>query len=276
MFIRQIRRIALSLVLAVIPCSAQQSAPTVDVVLARIRENVAEFQKSIPGFTSDELVISQRFDGPKLKDQMKTNSSFEMEPIGTDGRLRETRHIKLVDGKVPKDPQKVSLPYTFSGGYADVIHYSQSRFDDFHIQSAPGAGAPLVLVSSPRPISSGQPNGCTALIHSIKATIDPVTFQVLRLETVTQDIAVDLGFRGHFIDVPSSRNNIVTISIDYAPIDLGGKTFWLTQTVTNDFKDKSKPVHMHYEAHYTNYHRYASTSTILPGEPVAPETIKQP
>ena len=89
-------------------------------------------------------------------------------------------------------------------------------------------------------------------------TIDPETYQVVRLEVTTEDL-----------NSPSSRNNIMTTSIDYASVALGGKTFWLTKTVTNDFKDKTKPVHMHYEAHYTNYHRFAASSTILPMEPVS-------
>jgi hypothetical protein len=271
---RHARCIALSLLLAAIPCHAQQPTLTVDAVLARVRENVADFKKSIPGFVSDESVLSQHFDGDKLKDQMKTESSFEMKRIDdkgeTDkGNTRETRHIKLVDGKAPKDPQKVSLPWTYSGGYANVIRFSDSVCDDFHLQSAPEKSAPIILLSSSKTAPSGRPSMCSTLVQSTKATIDPETYQVLRIENTTEDLPIDLGFRAHFVDFPSSRNNIMTTSIDYASVELGGKTFWLTKTVTNDFKDKTKPVHMHYEAHYTNYHRFAASSTIVPVEPGA-------
>jgi hypothetical protein len=73
---------------------------------------------------------------------------------------------------------------------------------------------------------------------------------------------------GHvpFVPVPSDHN-VLTVAIDYGPVELGGKTYWLTKTVTSDCKDKKKPIHLHYEAHYTNYHRYAATTTILPGDP---------
>jgi hypothetical protein len=276
MLVKQTCRIAFALLLAVVPCEAQQTALTVDAVLTRVRENVAEFQKSIPGFACDESVLSQHLEGNKVKDEMSADSSFEMKPIGADGRLRESRHVKLVDGKVPKDPQKVSLPYTYSGGYADVIHFSESQCDDFHLQASTNVSTPIILVSSPKPASASQPTHCASLAHSIKATIDPQTFQVLRLETITQDITVDLGFRGHFIAFPTSRNNVLATSIDYAPVELGGKTYWLTKTVVNDFTDKTKPVHLHFEAHYSNYHRFAATSTIQPSQSIAPEPSTQP
>jgi hypothetical protein len=270
---RQACSIALSLLLAAIPCHAQQPALTADAVLARVRENVADFKKSIPGFVSDESVLSQRFDGDKLKDQMELESSFEMKRIDgkgdTDkGNTRETRHIKLVNGKAPKDPEKVSPPYTYGGGVANIIQFSENTCDDFHLQSARDKGAPIILLSSPKTASSGRPSTCSSLVRSMKITIDPETYQVLRLEATTEDIPNDLGFRAHFVDFPSSRNNIMTTSIDYALVELGGKSFWLTKTVTNDFKDKAKPVRMHYEAHYTNYHRFAASTTILPVEPV--------
>ena len=80
-----------------------------------------------------------------------------------------------------------------------------------------------------------------------------------------QDIAT--GIRGHvpFVPVPSSHN-VLALSVDYTPIELGGKTFWLTKTVNADLKDKNKPIHLHFEAHYTNYHRFTTTSTILPAK----------
>jgi hypothetical protein len=65
--------------------------------------------------------------------------------------------------------------------------------------------------------------------------------------------------------MPSSHN-VFTLSVDYTPVELGGKTFWLTKTVTVDLKDKNKPIRLHYEAHYTNYHRFTGTAAILPAE----------
>ena len=63
-----------------------------------------------------------------------------------------------------------------------------------------------------------------------------------------------------------SNHNVLSFSVDYMPVELGGKTFWLTKAVTADWKDKNKPIRLHYEAHYANYHRFASTAKILPTE----------
>ena len=106
---RHARSIALSLFLAAIPCHAQQPTLTADAVLARVRENVADFKKSIPGFVSDESVLSQRFDGDKLNDEMNVDSSFEMKRINDKGETHNPGTSSLVNGKAPKDPEKSRL-----------------------------------------------------------------------------------------------------------------------------------------------------------------------
>jgi hypothetical protein len=265
MFARPIHLIAFSLLLATIPCNAQQNALTMDDVLTRVRAHVAEFRTSIPSFISDESVQSQRFDGDKLKDEMKVESSFEMVRDGSGGGLRETRIKNLVNGLAPKN-QKVTPPFTFRGGFADVIRFTEDKCADYRFAEAPSDGNPIVVLGSSKPSSSDRPAACTAQIYDFKAFIDPETFQVLRLEKTVQDIAT--GIVGHlpFVPMPSSHN-VMTLSVDYMPVELASKTYWLTKTVTADMKDKNKPIRLHYEAHYTNYHRFAATSTILPAEP---------
>ncbi|MDP9052326.1 MAG: hypothetical protein M3O31_16635, partial [Acidobacteriota bacterium] len=105
------RNIALVLLFAALPCSAQQPALTVDAILAHIRDNVAEFKQSIPAFIADETVLSQRFQSGVLAEQVHLDSSFEMQRSSPDGPMHETRHIKLANGVPPKDPHKVRLPW---------------------------------------------------------------------------------------------------------------------------------------------------------------------
>jgi hypothetical protein len=256
--------LSLSLLLAAIPCSAQQNALTMDDVLTRVREHVAEFRTSIPSFISDESVLSQRFDGDKLKDQMKVESSFEMVRDSSSSGLRETRIKNLVNGLAPKN-QKVTPPFTFRGGFADVIRFTEDKCADYRFAEAPSDGNPIIVLASSKPSSSDHPAACTDQIYASKAFIDPKTFHVLRLERTIQDLAT--GIKGHvpFVPVPSSHN-VLTFSVDYTPIELGGKTFWLTKTVIVDLKDKNKPLRLHYEAHYTNYHRFAATAAVLTDE----------
>jgi len=170
-----------------------------------------------------------------------------------------------VNGNAPKN-QKVTPPFTFRGGFADVIRFTEDKCADYRFAEAPSNGKPIVVLGSSKPPSSSLPHNCSAQIYLLKAFIDPETFQVLRLEKTFQDIS--MGIVGHlpFIPMPSSHN-VLTFSVEYMPVELGGKTFWLTKTVTVDLKDKNKPIRLHYEAHYTNYHRFTATSTILPAEP---------
>ena len=234
-------------------------------MLARVREHVAEYRTSIPSFISDESVLSQRFEDEKLKDEMKVESSFEVVRQGPGDNLRETRIKNLVNGHAPKN-QKVSPPFTFNGGFANVIVFVENNCVDYRFVEAPGKGNPIILLASLKPLSSNLPSTCSTQIHDIKALIAPETFQVLRIENTVQDVGT--GIVGHLPFVPMpSNHNVLIFSVDYMPVELGGKTFWLTRTVTADLKDKNKPIRLHYEAHYTNYHRFAATTTILGVDP---------
>jgi hypothetical protein len=251
---------------------AQQTTPTVDDVLTRVRANVTEYQTSIPSFVSDESVLSQRFDGEKLKVEMKIESSFEMVRSTSGSDLRETRIMNLVNGRVPKS-QKVSPPFGFNGGYDNVIGFTVNKCVDYRFAEAPSAGNPIVIQVSRKPRSSDRPSDCASQSYDRKAFIDPKTFQVFRIEETIQDVGTGIGGHLPFVPMPSSHN-VLSFSVDYMPVELGGKTFWLTKAVTCDLKDKNRPIHLHYEAHYANYHRFASTAKILPtesGEPPAKE-----
>jgi hypothetical protein len=275
MFAHQSYRATLSLLLllAVTPCTAQQAAPTIDAVLARVRENISEFKKSVPGFVSDESALSQRFVNNKLKEEMKIESSFEVKRRGGTGDMLETRTTKLVDGKTPKN-QKIEPPYFYRGGFADALGSVDSKCLAYSLGEAPDTDKTILILSTPKPVSSDRPAECHfSPSFSMKAFVDPQTFQIIRLEYTVQDVDVDMGIRGHipFVAYVTSRDNVSTFIAEYAPVELGSKTYWLPKTVISDLKDKDdrkNPVHLRYEAHYANYHKFAVSSTILPGEVV--------
>jgi|ERR1017187_1094807 hypothetical protein len=282
MLVRTTCRAVLPFLIASISCQAQQSTLTVDAVLSRVQEHLVEYKTSVPSFVSDESRLSQRFVNEKLKDEVKIESSFEVKRRGAGEDMRETRTAKLVNGKVAKS-QKISMPYFVNGGVGlqtslqtNLQTNLANRCFDFHFADVPSTGNIIVIQSSPKPASSDHPSDCPSPSsnYSIKANIDPQTFQVSRIET-TFDTKVNLGKVGHPALVPSHRsdnNNTMIIDVDYAPVELGTKkTYWLTKTVTSEWKDnddRKNPVHLHYEAHYSNYHKFTSTVTILPGDPV--------
>ena len=58
------------------------------------------------------------------------------------------------------------------------------------------------------------------------------------------------------------------LSIDYAPVVLGGETFWMPSAITMRNVSGSGTFHMmvwSYRATYRNYHLLEVTSRILPG-----------
>ena len=262
---------ALAFVIISISCQAQQSRLTADGVLARIQEHLAQYRTSVPNFVSDESIVSQRFVNDKLKDEVKIESSFEMKRKSGGEDVHETHIAKLVNGKIPKS-QKTAMPYSFSGGVAlQMALNSTNKCFSFHRSDVPSAGNIIVIQSSPKPSASEGPSDCPSPSsnYSITANIDPQTFQVSRVE-ITHDTEINLGRIGHLRFIPSHRSdnqNIVITDVDYGPVELGEKIYWLTKSVTSELRDnddRKNPVHLHYEAHYSNYHKFASTVTILP------------
>jgi hypothetical protein len=58
------------------------------------------------------------------------------------------------------------------------------------------------------------------------------------------------------------------VAVDYAPVLLGGETFWMPSTITSRAVSGSGTFHMvvwSFRATYRNYHRLEVTSRIVPG-----------
>lgn len=241
---------------------------TVDGVLARVRANAEAYRASIPNFICDESVDSFRTSGGKVKDEMKVQSSFSLVRSSNGKDPKETRVQNLVNGKKPKS-QKFAPPYFFVGGYANVIGFVNDKCSSFVFapDALPDGKGPIVLLTEPKPDSPDLPAYCSRerkLQARTKAVIDPKSFQVVHLEQTLQDVSFGLASHLPFVPAPSTHN-VFFWSVDFAPISLGDKSFWLPQTVTSSVKDKNKPLTLEYVAHYSHYHRFAATITILPG-----------
>jgi uncharacterized protein (TIGR03435 family) len=272
MLVRKISAIIFFVLIVSISCEAQQSTLTVDAVLARVRENITEYKTAVPSFIADESVLSQRFVNGKLKGEMKIESSFELKRMDTNGDTRETRTVKLVDGRALKENQGATPPYRLTGGVSNVIRFFEDKCSDFRFAEEPGEETSIVIERSRKLVSDDCP--LSPQIRTGKAFLDPVSFQVIRLDQTSED----MKWMGRPLSNHSfpSDHNVFTALVDYAPVELGGKTYWLTKSVTSDESDKpgiKKPVHLHYEAHYSNYHRYASTVKLFSAEPVAEQVV---
>jgi hypothetical protein len=84
--------------------------------------------------------------------------------------------------------------------------------------------------------------------------IDPESMQVTRMElTVTNHKTV-------------SGPEVWSISIEYAPVLLVGKTFWMPKTIASTAQPTAKydPAVLSFVARYADYHKLEVTSRILP------------
>ena len=113
--------------------------------------------------------------------------------------------------------------------------------------------------------------------------IDPATMQITRMELTAPNHIISPAS-----NVPNSPKTAAVIgpwviSVDYAPIQLGGQTFWLPATITstmtheqgisytlNSGRNRTSSIEgvnstvWSFEATYSNYHKLEVTSRIVP------------
>jgi hypothetical protein len=250
--------------------SAQQPSLPVDTILARLRANITDYRTSVPNFSCDEFVDSVRLDDGKIQDETKVQSSFRITRT-TGGNLQETRIKNTVDGK-PTKSQKVSLPFTFNGGFADMLQFLGSDCFEYRLgDPIPTDTSQVVLLFSMKPTFVGSPR--CGLNKSERGTvvIDPDSFHVVQFTYQVEDI--DLGWLAKipFVAGPS-KHNILIVTVGFAPVSLGDKVFWLPRQVASSLTAKTKPIGFRYQANYSNYHRFTSSVTIGAASPTsAPE-----
>jgi hypothetical protein len=241
--------------------TAQQPGITIDQVLTRIRANIAEYRQSVPNFAADESVTSSIDDNGKMRSKRRLDTSFRV-TRGPDQSLHEIRSNATLNGRrVTK--QRVALPYSFNGGFADLPALLSNNCSQFRLAQpdATEAGEIIILISKktvPDPVCSGQD-------YTEKAVIDATSFQIVRFEHRAVDVPVQKTWFTHMPFVLAvSNSNMMESAVDYAAAKLGDRTYWLPRRITSTLTDKSKPLVLHYEATYSNYKLYTSSVTIIP------------
>ena len=106
---------------------------------------------------------------------------------------------------------------------------------------------------SPGPEDLGSQPGCAPERKGLTglALVDPVSGQIVHLErTVTAEA--------------SSKDHLAPFaSVDYAPAKVGDQSYWLPTVIVGRFRQGK--VKGEFVAHYSNYHRYTASITLLPG-----------
>ncbi|MBB5344725.1 hypothetical protein [Tunturibacter empetritectus] len=237
---------------------AQQPAPALEQILSRIEANTEQYKSTVPSFLCDEHITSQEIHNGQLKHETTVEALFRVtRSPSPDGIVAESREVKSINGK-PSSIKKLNMPISFSGGFSGALakFLSADRRECFDYQSdrsfpvSPGIEA---FTFAARESAAKQP-ACASIQPGTtgKFVIDSATAQVTHIErTVPNPVGKDQAVLG-------------TASVDFAPVTLNGRSFWLPTTIVAFTTETPKTNAFRFTAKYSNYHRFAASSTILP------------
>lgn len=245
-------------------------APSLREIVDRLETNLQHYDAGIPSLFCDEHVNSSQT-GSDMRDQNTViDSVFRLKRTPHRDHtttLVESREIKSVDGK-PATSQDMDGPALLSGmfeGGLAVVSLSQAPCMSYTLQriSSDHPAEPYVIRFAT--FLTPQNSASCFLKENSKGRvfIDPASMQVTHLEITTP---------GHLIEEASDSASRVVgkreITVDYAPVVLGGETFWMPSAIAMRTTSGSGTFHMtswSFQATYRNYYKLEVTSRILPG-----------
>jgi hypothetical protein len=251
-------------------CAQEQETLTLDRILDRLDANLNYYDGRLPSLFCDEHVVSSQVEPGTRDVNTVADSVFHLKRIPQPDHtvsLVESREMQLVDGK-PATSQAhydpTMLSGAFEGGFA-VVSRSQTACMSYSLQrTKKGRPSEPYIVRFATVLTPQNSAGCLLQENSSgRAFIDPVSLQVTRLELTTPHHVIIPG--SSFISPIEGRRDL---SVDYAPVVLGGETFWMPSAITMRNVSGSGTFRMmiwSYKATYRNYHLMEVTSRILPG-----------
>ena len=238
-----------------------QPIPKLSQILPRIQEHVKEFEHSLPDFICDEKITSKELMGGTTIHETNIDSNFrgmqnrDKNPDGKYEPFTEWRDIQMVDGRPAPKGQQLTGPFLFGGGFSSILveifSAENSRYFNYKVIGTDKVDDKAAVVIKFETKKEQQ-----ALLHrelfgtqyvmkgSGKAWIDLSSMNVLRLEL--QYLA------------PPLPEGVLSVAVDYAPVVIKEKTFWMPKTVTAEqtVPNPKAPVGGQYVAEYSNYHEY--------------------
>jgi len=251
-------------------CAQQTKTPTLQEILERLDANLNHYDASVPSFFCDEHVVSEVEHGSRTEDTTVTDSIFRLKRTpdsDNTAALVESRQIKTVDGK-PAASQKMDGPTMLSGAFEGglaVVSLKQAACTNYKLQRIhKKRPADPYIVSFATVLMPQNTAGCLLKENSKgRAFINPASMQIAHLELTTPHHIITPGdeYRSPFI---GER----VITVDYAPVLLGGETFWMPSTIDLRVTSGSGTFHKSvwsFRATYRNYHKLEVKSRVLPG-----------
>jgi hypothetical protein len=241
------------------PICIAQPVPNVDQVLTRVQANVAEFESSLPDFICSERIASRKVVDGKVRRETVTDSDF----VGLQRKsgphlFTETRKIVTINGKPVAKGEDLTGFFLFGGGFSWML-VSTFAPKNIPYHNYRVAGTELLEGRSALLIEFTTKDDQTALRFDFngkaliqrdagKAWIDPESMQVLRLER-------------RFLNVQPKSDEMITAVVDYTPVAIGEKFFWMPRRVWAEDTHKHA-VTGQYLAEYSNYRKFDVSADI--------------
>jgi len=249
-------------------CAQRAKMPTLEEILQRLEANLNHYDTGVPSLFCDERVISQVEPGPRDQDTI-TDSVFRLKRTAKPDHtttLVESREIKSVNGKPPTSQDMdgpTLLDGAFEGGLA-VVSLTQTTCTNYTLQRI-NRNRPTepYIVRFATVLTPQNTANCLLQENSRgRAFIDAASMQITHLELTTPRHAIILS---NSYQAPVIGRRVITV--DYAPVLLGGQTFWMPSTITMSATSGSgtfHPIVWSFRATYSNYHKLEVKSRILP------------
>lgn len=248
---------------------ATPRAPSLNGILRRLEANLNRYDADLPDLFCDEHVVSSRTEPGVPGQTTVIDSVFRVKRTAGPGGttfLAESREIRSVNGK-PAASQHIEGPSLLSGffeGGLAVVSLDQSACMNYALEridrSDPARPYVIRFTTALTPRNSAN---CLLQEKSKgRAFIDPASMELTRLEITTPHHVI---IPGSYDTWPVVGKRVLTVA--YAPVRLGGETFWLPSTITmqNTSGFGFHRVVWSFRATYRRYHRTQVTSRILPG-----------
>ena len=243
--------------LSLTPSFAQQPGTlSISETLTRLQENVSSYLSSVPSFFCDERVSSNLFQPNDVKITTVTDSVFRIRRASEDNatQLVESREIKSINHK-PAKGENITGPAVFRGAFTNGVLIVSSAFapcyefqreDDAKVE-----GIHAIVLSYKATSETLMERSCPKF-HEGRVFIDPQRFHLLRVEARVPDHEITPGVFG-----------LWKWSIDYAPVVLDGRTFWMPKTIESQAVPRDRHAAWSFVAKYSNYHKLEVNSRII-------------
>ena len=256
----------------------QGSVVRLDEILQRLQQNLDTYDQSIPSFFCNEHLDSmveqigaRGSSAPNYETIAESIFRLKREdPTGKAQEMTESREVIQLNGKPPRpgEGEDLNAPYMFTGAFSgglSVVSLEQKECMRYTLER-PRVGKPYVVRFTTAPAAERTERCILQEDGSGFVEVDPASMQITHLELRAPHHAIrPQGFGGGRF-----KNNDGTwfIAVDYAPVVLDQRTFWLPKRIVS--RTAMKWTRWTFDATYRNYHKLEVTTRILPADGNAP------